>query len=211
MSNLFTPGKIWYNPQQLILYLTPQQRHVVCIDPPPASEHPGQRRTNGGPQTTGQMLKVTDRTNQLFSKTGWSFCLNWQMHLDNFLEKTKFNSQTFDLLRIQPRKWGNTVPDLANDLPSSFHWLLHPAPRETLWHVNSPVLTFTPSTSHIYTAVPLPLLRPTQTSGYKGPQEDGPKIHTSCTSWSTAVRAAYSGLPGTWNWSTKGRLWGLPW
>ena len=161
MSNLFTPGKIWYNPQQLILYLTPQQRHVVCIDPPPASEHPGQRRTNGGPQTTGQMLKVTDRTNQLFSKTGWSFCLNWQMHLDNFLEKTKFNSQTFDLLRIQPRKWGNTVPDLANDLPSSFHWLLHPAPRETLWHVNSPVLTFTPSTSHIYTAVPLPLLRPT--------------------------------------------------
>ena len=54
MSNLFTPGKIRYNQQQLVLYLTPQQRHVVGTDPPLASEHPGQQHTSGGPQITGQ-------------------------------------------------------------------------------------------------------------------------------------------------------------
>ena len=84
-------------------------------------------------------------------KQVWSFCLNWQMHLHNVLEKTQFNSPTLDLLRVQPWEQGNTVPDPDNDLPSSFHWLLHPEPREALWHVNLPSFNFhTPYTPYIH-------------------------------------------------------------
>lgn len=138
------------------------------------------------------------------AKQVWFFCLNWQMHLrkDQVQLSNSWPAQNpaqeMGKLRSRPGQRSTFLFPLA-------------APSGTRRdHVSSPVFTFTPPTAHIYTAVPRHHSGP-QTSGYKGPQEDGPKVHTSCTSWSTAVRAAYSGLPGTWNWSTKGRLWGLPW